>query len=86
MPHAQFPAGSLVRMPAGAFDVIVMSLVLTYLPTPRQRAAMVAQARRLLQAPPPRRGLLLLVDTQAVEAKEKTWAEQMLDKVRTCLL
>ena len=44
-PHARFPAGTLVRYPAAAADVVVMSLVLTYLPQPRQRAAMIAQAR-----------------------------------------
>ena len=44
-PHARFPAGTLVRYPAAEADVVVMSLVLTYLPQPRQRAAMIAQAR-----------------------------------------
>ena len=43
---------------------------------------MVAQARRLLHSPSPgsaepgRRGLLLIVDTLAVDVKAKTWAEQ----------
>ena len=76
-PHADVPAGSLVRLPAGAADAVVMSLVLSYLPQPRQRAAMVAQARRVLQsASPTRRGLLLIVDTMAVDRKARTWREQ----------
>ena len=56
--------------------------VLTYLPQPRQRAAMVAQARRLLHAPPlphappPRRGLLLIVDTPAVDSRARSWRQQ----------
>ena len=77
VPHADVRAGSLVRMPAGAADVVVMSLVLSYLPQPRQRAAMVAQARRVLQsASPTRRGLLLLVDTMAIDRKARRWSEQ----------
>ena len=75
-PHARFPAGTLLRMPAAEADVVVMSLVLTYLPQPRQRAAMVAQARRLLHAPPPRRRLLLLVDTPAIDVRARSWKQQ----------
>ena len=75
-PHARFPAGTLVRMPAAEADVVVMSLVLTYLPQPRQRAAMVAQARQLLHAPPPRRRLLLLVDTPAIDVRARSWKQQ----------
>ena len=74
--HARFPAGTLLRMPAAEADVVVMSLVLTYLPQPRQRAAMVAQARRLLHAPPPLRRLLLLVDTPAIDVRARSWRQQ----------
>jgi len=42
-------AGSLRSLATGSFDVVVMSLVLSYLPLPTQRTAMVAQARRLLR-------------------------------------
>ena len=76
-PHPDVRAGALVRVPAGDADVVVMSLVLSYLPQPRQRAAMVAQARRVLQsASPARRGLLLLVDTMAIDRKARKWSEQ----------
>jgi hypothetical protein len=43
----------LVQLPAASFDVVTMSLVLSYLPTPEQREAMVFSARRLLVSPPP---------------------------------
>jgi hypothetical protein len=47
-PSERFPAGALRALPAASFDVVVMSLVLSYLPGPAQRARMVAKARRLL--------------------------------------
>ncbi|KAG5182079.1 hypothetical protein JKP88DRAFT_319744, partial [Tribonema minus] len=41
----------LVSLPAGHFDAAVMSLVLSYMPLPTQRAAMVSKARALLSTP-----------------------------------
>ena len=85
---ADFPAGTLRSLPARSYDVVVMSLVLSYVPLPSQRAEMVAKARELLSPPldtaaPPlgqpcraRRGLLLLVDTFAVDRKARSWREQ----------
>ena len=78
-PHAEFAAGSLRRLPAASYDAVALSLVLSYLPTARQRAAMVAQARRLLPAPGAgsrRRGLLLLQETLSVDRKATRWDEQ----------
>jgi hypothetical protein len=53
---APAPAASrsqrLWRLPAAAYDVVTMSLVLSYLPTPAQRLHMVRQARNLLVSPP----------------------------------
>ena len=85
---ADFPAGALRSLPACSYDVVVMSLVLSYVPLPSQRAEMVAKARALLSPPaetaaPPlgqpcraRRGLLLLVDTLSVDKKARSWREQ----------
>ena len=39
-------------LPAGSFDAVSMSLVLSYLPDPSQRREMVRRARRLLVSPP----------------------------------
>lgn len=54
----------------GAFDVVVISLVLSYLPLAEQRAEMVRRARALLRKPtaaePHRAGLLLIVDAPSV--------------------
>lgn len=35
--HADFPAGTLRALPAASYDVVAFSLVLSYLPMPRQR-------------------------------------------------
>ena len=51
LPSEEHQAGALRRLPAASFDVVVFSLVLSYLPLARQRGAMVAQARRLLPTP-----------------------------------
>ncbi|KOO34134.1 zinc finger protein [Chrysochromulina tobinii] len=50
-PHERFPAGRLTSLPAASFDVVVLSLVLSYLPIPRQRHAMILKARQLLPTP-----------------------------------
>ena len=63
---ADASAGRLESLPAASFDVVVFSLVFSYLPLAEQRAAMVAQARKLLTRPAsPFAGLLLLVDTHS---------------------
>ena len=57
-------AGRIDSLPAASFDAVVFSLVFSYLPLAEQRAAMVAQARKLLDGVgTPFPGLLLLVDT-----------------------
>jgi len=50
-PNDDFAAGCLRSLPAGSFDVVVFSLVLSYLPDPAQRGAMMAKARQLLPTP-----------------------------------
>lgn len=42
----------LTSLPKGSFDVVTMSLVLNYLPSPEQRLAMIRNARALLRTPP----------------------------------
>jgi 2-polyprenyl-3-methyl-5-hydroxy-6-metoxy-1,4-benzoquinol methylase len=42
----------LLRLPAASYDVVTMSLVLNYLPTPEQRLRMIHQARAVLVSPP----------------------------------
>ncbi len=82
LPSNDFPAGALASLPAASFDVVVLSLVLSYLPLPRLRGAMIAKARRLLPTPDPpscdeaaprtasfRRGLLLVVDTFSLDQR-----------------
>ena len=76
-PHPEYPAGSLRRLAANSSDALVMSLVLSYLPQPSLRAAMVAKARRLLRAPSPAeplgaRGVLLIHETLALDKKSHT--------------
>lgn len=41
----------LVSLPEGSFDVVTMSLVLNYLPSPEQRLQMIRKARQLLRSP-----------------------------------
>ena len=50
-PSAEFAGGRLTSLPAGSFDVVVMSLVLSYLPLPAERGAMILKARQLLRSP-----------------------------------
>jgi 25S rRNA (adenine(2142)-N(1))-methyltransferase, Bmt2 len=44
-------SAKIVALPAASFDAAVLSLVLSYMPLPSQRAAMVAKARQLLKCP-----------------------------------
>ena len=41
----------ILQLPEASYDVVMMSLVLSYLPTPEQRSEMVAKARKLLKSP-----------------------------------
>ena len=52
-PSSEVPAGSLKQLPAASFDVVALSLVLSYLPRPAQRGAIIRKARRLLPTPDP---------------------------------
>jgi len=79
------PSGKLLQLPRGHFDVITLSLVLSYLPSPAQRLAMVQKARQLLVAPPhceddqvapeDQTGLLLIVEKESAfdAAGVKAW-------------
>jgi salicylate hydroxylase len=63
--------GVLKQLPAGSFDVVTMSLVLSYLPTPELRLQMIKKARELLVSPgyngyPHRAGILLLVEKTSI--------------------
>ena len=44
-------AGVLLSLPAASYDAAVLSLVLSYIPLPTQRAAVIAKARQLLTTP-----------------------------------
>ncbi|CAK0825490.1 unnamed protein product [Prorocentrum cordatum] len=55
--------GSLRSITAGSFDVAVLSLVLSYVPTPLQRLEMIRKARRCLTD---ERGLLFVVEAGRV--------------------
>ncbi len=73
---------SLLQLPANSFDVITMSLVLSYLSSPSQREAMIEKARKLLITPlpsnlkienelgrnnqPHHTGLLLIVEKESI--------------------
>lgn len=48
-PYASF--NQIVQLPEGSFDVVTMSLVLSYLPNPDLRLQMIQKARRLLVSP-----------------------------------
>lgn len=60
----------LVRLPANSFDAVCMSLVLSYLPSPKQRALMVEKARQLLRFQdnehPHYNGLLLIMEKDSI--------------------
>lgn len=65
---------ALSQLPAHSFDVVVMSLVLSYLPSPEQRRTMIEKARLLLRNPqspalggqPHSAGLLLIVEKASI--------------------
>jgi hypothetical protein len=62
---------SIVQLPSQSFDVVVMSLVLSYLPTPNQRIEMIKNARKLLRNSnynnqPHYSGLLLIVEKESI--------------------
>lgn len=59
------PPMTLEALPAGAANAVVMSLVLSYVPTPRQRGEMIRRARELLADDG--RGLLLLVTPHSTD-------------------
>ena len=54
-PSDTFPGGALRQLPAASYDAVALSLVLSYLPTPTLRGAMIRKARRLLPIPDPTR-------------------------------
>ena len=68
----------LLQLPRASYDVVTMSLVLSYLPTPEQRIEMVRKARQLLHTPQPsssephRAGLLLIAEKESIFSKTHT--------------
>jgi hypothetical protein len=87
-------AGTLTQLPAGSFDAVTMSLVLSYLPTPEQRAAMIRKARQLLvsrdpHSPPSRRhqtGLLLIAEKPSIFNSKKEHTADNVGKNKSFLL
>lgn len=63
------------QLPERSFDVVTMSLVLSYLPSPDQRQQMINKAQRLLRngdgIHPQCRGLLLIVEKESIFGKVK---------------
>ena len=61
----------LTRLPRHGFDIVTMSLVLSYLPSPQHRLQMVVKARELLQPPDPNSqhphlaGVLLILEKES---------------------
>ena len=56
----------LLRLPKQSMDVVTLSLVLSYLPSPEQRASIVRKAAELLRRPPEGCGLLLILTPLSV--------------------
>ena len=52
-PSDEFEGGRAERLPAGSYDAVALSLVLSYLPSPKLRGAMIRKARRMLPTPDP---------------------------------
>ena len=78
----------LCQLPGGNYDVVCMSLVLSYLPSPQSRLHMVSKARELLKGPCSSSegyygGLLLIVEKESVLAGslspelKKRWRESV---------
>ena len=66
----------LAQLPAESYDVVSMSLVLNYLPTPKLREDMIKKARQLLVPPgdggqPHRAGLLLITEKESIFSSDK---------------
>jgi len=61
----------LERLPRHGFDIVTMSLVLSYLPSPQHRLEMIVKARELLKPPdqnsqhPHRAGILLIMEKES---------------------
>ncbi|CAE7177352.1 Samtor, partial [Symbiodinium pilosum] len=65
-------AGRLLSLKAGGFDAVVMSLVLSFLPTPALRREMLDRARRCLRTG----GALLLVEKTSLAPTDRTGTSQ----------
>ena len=66
----------LAQLPAESYDVVSMSLVLNYLPSPTLREDMIKKARQLLIPPgdggqPHRAGLLLITEKESIFSSDK---------------
>jgi hypothetical protein len=87
-------AGKLTQLPAGSFDAVTMSLVLSYLPTPEQRVAMIRKARQLLVSPdasgtsgrPHHTGLLLIAEKPSIFNSKKEHTADSVGKNKAFLL
>jgi 25S rRNA (adenine(2142)-N(1))-methyltransferase, Bmt2 len=77
--HSQSQSGGsekLLQLPAESYDVVSMSLVLNYLPTPVLREDMIRKARQLLIPPgdagqPHRAGILLITEKESIFSNDK---------------
>ena len=59
--HQEYLTNPLKKLPSDSFHVVILSLVLSYLPTPRQRMDCCIKANRLLSE----NGLLLLIESDS---------------------
>lgn len=82
----------LLQLPRNSFDVVSMSLVLCYLPTPAERRLMVAKARQLLIEPdsdsphPHKCGILVIFEKESIlsrphynQALMSNWKQAIVD-------
>ena len=81
----------LLQLPAGSFDVVTMSLVLNYLPSPVHRELMIAKARQLLigtghSQHPHHRGLLLIVEKHSIFGKDHVECNNLYSAGKGALL
>jgi hypothetical protein len=58
-------SGELLQLPRGSFDAVAMSLVLSYLPNPDLRMAMIQKARELLIEP----GEMIIADELSMKSE-----------------